>query len=162
MYGTSPVSKTLPFDNSANGFSAKNAQAAIEESRATAEGKVRFAVQLVQNGSLTNAQRVGYDALLPNSPVIVPRNCILREITFSNSATNADARFDIYVRAVPAATNATTGATLLQQWTLTNALSAVLSGMAHTFTAGQELLIVFIDTGDNPSDAVLTCFFQVS
>lgn len=161
-FRTSPVAITVPFDNATNGFAASEVQTAIEEAKATAEGKARFSIQLVNNGTLANNQRFGYDSLLPNAPIVVPRNCILRELTFSNAAANSDARFDIYRRSIPATTNATTGATLLQQWTITNQISGILSGMNHSFNAGEELLIIFVDTGDNPTDAVMAAFFQVS
>lgn len=151
-----------PFDNSSNGFLATDTQTAIEEAKLTG-GIQRFTINLMHNSTLTNNQRVGVSEVLPNTPIIVPKNCFLKEITFSNAATTSDARFDIYRRPTPLATNTPGGtATLLQQWTVTNSLTAILTGMTHTFTAGQELLIIFIDTGDNPTDVSMICFFQAT
>jgi hypothetical protein len=161
-FRTSQVARSTPFDNTGNGFTSTEVQGAIVEARDTASGKVRFAIPLINNSTLSNNQRIGYSELLPSTPVIVPRACILRELTFTNQSATADGRIDIYRRGTPASTNATTGATLLQQWTFTNALSAVLSGMAHSFAAGEEILLIYIDTGDNPSDACVTAFFEVS
>lgn len=154
------LASQTPFDNTGNGFVSTQVQDAIVEAK-TAGNAQRFSIPFIHNGVLTNAQRVGYSDALPNSPVVIPKDSTLKEITFSNSAANADARFDIYRRPTPSA-SATPGGTavLLQQWTLTNALSGVLSGMNHFFSAGEELLIVFIDTGDNPSDAAMIVFLQ--
>jgi hypothetical protein len=151
-----------PFDNSTNGFVATDTQTAIEEAKLTG-GVQRFTISLLHNSSLTNGQRMGFSEVLPNTPVILPKNAQLKELTFSNNSTVADARFDIYRRPTPLATNVPGGtATLLQQWTITNSLTAILTGMSHAFTAGQELLIVFVDTGDNPSDVSMICFFQAT
>jgi len=149
-----------PFDNTSNGFLATDTQSAIEEAANSAAAQ-RFTIALENNSSLSNNQRVGSSALLPNTPIVIPKDSVLKEITFANDSANADARFDIYRRPTPLS-SATPGgtATLLQQWTITNSLTGVLSGMSHAFTAGQELLIIFIDTGDNPSDVSMNCFFQ--
>lgn len=154
------LASQTPFDNTSNGFVSTDVQAAIVEAK-LAGSTQRFTIQLLNNGNMTNNQRFGYDALLPNTPVIVPKNCILRELAFANQAATTDARFNIYRRSPPAS-SPTPGvtATLLQQWTITNSLTALLSGLSYIFLAGQELLIVFVDTGDNPADASMTCFFE--
>lgn len=156
------LAQQTPFDNTANGFVSTNVQDAIVEAKNTANAQ-RFTIQLLNNGSMNNNQRFGYDALLPNTPVIIPKNCVLRELTFANQDSVADARFDIYRRATPSS-SATPGgtATLLQQWSITNSLTAILSGLSYSFTAGQELLIIFVDTGDNPADASMSCFFEAT
>ena len=150
------------FSNSGNGFVSTDVQNAIVEARDTASGKVRYTIQLIMNGSVSNGSRIAYSELLPTTPVIIPKNSILREITFSNQNTTTDAQFDIYRRAVPASTNGTGGATFLQSWVLTNQLSSVLSGLNYSFTAGQEILIRLTDTGDNPSDLAMALFFEVT
>ena len=43
-HGSTPVARQVPFDNSTNGFTAIDVQAAIEEAKNTAEGKARYAV----------------------------------------------------------------------------------------------------------------------
>ncbi len=156
------LAQQTPFDNSSNGFIATEVQTAIEEAKLTG-GTQRFSITFINNGTLTNNQRVGYSDALPTTPVIIPKNAILKEITFANSGTNADARFDIYRRPTPLA-SATPGGTavLLQQWTITNSLTGLLSGLNFSFSAGQEILIVFIDTGDNPTDTAMMLFFQAT
>lgn len=156
------VAQSVPFNNDSNGFTATDAQSAIEEAKATG-GSQRFTIQLLNNGSMSNNQRFGYDALLPNTPVVVPKDCILRELVFSNQSATADARFDIYQRSPPISSSTPGGtATLLQQWVITNKQSDVLTGLNYSFTAGQEILIRFIDTGDNPADAAMGCFFEAT
>ena len=151
-----------PFDNSMNGFIASDTQTAIEEAKNTG-GVQRFSINFLHNSTLGNGQRMGFSNLLPNTPVIIPKGSLLKEITFSNDRANADARFDIYRRPIPLTTNVPgVTATLLQQWTLTNTLAAVLSNMNHDFTGGQELLIIFNSTGVNPADVSMICFFQAT
>lgn len=156
------LAQQTPFDNTSNGFVSTQVQAAIEEAKLTG-GTQRFSITFINNGTLTNNQRVGYSEAFPTTPVIVPKNAVLKEITFANSAANSDARFDIYRRPTPLA-SATPGGTavLLQQWTLTNALTGLLSNLNFAFSAGEEILIVFIDTGDNPSDSAMMLFFQAT
>lgn len=144
-----------------SGFVSTNVQNAIVEARDTASGKVRYSIQLIMNGTVGAGARIAYSELLPNSPVIIPKNSILREITFSNNSATTDAQFDIYRRVTPATTNAITGATFLQSWSFTNQLSSVLSGLNYTFNVGEEILIRLTDTGDNPNDLAMCVFFEV-
>lgn len=151
------VAAETPFNNAGNGFVATNAQAAIEEARNTATGISRFTINLINNASMSNGQRFGYSELLPNSPVIIPRTCTLKEIAFSNGSASTDAQFRIYSRTPQ--TSPTPSGTLLYTWNLTNTLTATLTGLTLNFTAGQEVLVNFVDTGNNPNDAVMTLFF---
>lgn len=154
------LAQQTPFDNSTNGFLATEVQTAIEEAKLTG-GVQRFSITSINNGTLTNNQRVGYSESLPNTPIVIPKASILKEITFANSATNADARFDIYRRPTPLSSPTPGGtAVLLQQWTITNSLTGLLTGLNFSFSAGEEILMVFIDTGDNPTDAAVMFFFQ--
>lgn len=166
---TTPVALSTPFEplrnpdyNSQIGtLTAENVQDAIEEVYNTAPGlQARFTIALLNNSSMTNGQRVGYSELLPNVPVILPRKCRLKEITFSNANTTTDAKFKIYVRTPPLATPTPGGtATLLYTWNITNSLTSVLTGLNLLFLAGNEILITFTDTGDNPSDSAMILFF---
>jgi hypothetical protein len=148
-----------PFSNSGNGFIADDVQEAIEEVR-TFAALQRYNIISVNNGRLSNLQRMGYSEILPNTPVIVPKNCTLKEITYSNSDITADAQFDIYRRSPPLDTPVPGGtATLLQTWNITNVIAEVLSGMVYLFNAGDEILIVYTDAGTKPLDCVLVIFF---
>lgn len=163
---TTPVAVSTPFEpqrnpdytGQASVITAQNVQDAIEEVYQNAPGKqARFTLTLLNNSTLSNGQRFGYSELLPNVPVIVPRKCRLKEITFSNQNATTDAQFRIYAR-TPTASPTPSG-TLLYTWNLTNSLSAFLTGLDLLFQAGQEVLINFVDTGDNPSDAAMVLFF---
>lgn len=166
---TTPVAVSTPFEplrnpdstGQASIITSQNVQDAIEEVFQNAPGKqARFTLALLNNSSLGNNQRVGYSELLPNVPVVLPRKCRLKEITFSNASANADATFRIYKRSPPIS-SATPGgtATLLHTWTFNNSLSAFQTGLDLLFLAGEEILIVFIDIGDNPSDVAMVLFF---
>lgn len=150
-----------PFSNVGNGFFADDVQEAIEEAKNTAQEQ-RFSLTLIHNSSLTNNQRMGYSEQLPLTPIVLAKNSILKEITYSNSSSIADAIFNIYIRPVPLSTNVPgVTATLLQTWTLTNALSSNLIGLSHAFSAGNEFLITYNDNGQAPSDTALVCFFLI-
>lgn len=163
---TTPVATSVPFEPQRNPdytgqasiITAQNCQDAIEEVFQNAPGKqARFTLSLLNNNSMTNGQRFGYSELLPNVPVILPRKCRLKEITFSNANATTDARFRIYAR-TPTASPTPSG-TLLYTWNITNSLSSVVTGLDLLFQAGQEVLINFVDTGRNPSDAAMVLFF---
>lgn len=166
---TTPVAVSTPFEpqrnpdytGQASVITAQNVQDAIEEVFQNAPGKqARFTLALLNNGTMTNGQRFGYSELLPLVPVILPRKCRLKEITFSNANATTDARFEIYRRTPPTGSSTPGGtATLLYTWNLTNSLSAFLTGLDLLFQAGNEILVRFVDTGDNPNDAAMILFF---
>ena len=148
-----------PFSNLGNGFVADDVQEAIEEVR-TFAALQRYNIVSVNNNRLSNGQRMGYSEILPDTPIIVPKNCTLKEITYSNSDITADAKFEIYIRTPPLSTPVPGGtATLLQTWNITNVIAEVLSGMAYPFNAGDEILIVYTDVGTKPLDCALVIFF---
>lgn len=157
------VARSVPFDNSTNGFTSTEVQSAIEEAKNTAISKVRFTITLINNSSLTNNQRFGISELLPNAPVILPINCTLREAAFANNSAAADAQF-VFVRRTTPNTSAgvVAGDVTVYTWNLTNSLTAVVSGINATFSAGNECLVRFVDTGDNPSDAYMILTFEVT
>lgn len=159
----SPVARSIPFDNASNSFTASEVQAAIEEARDTAISKVRFTITLTNNGSLSNNQRFGINELLPNAPVIVPVACTLREAAFSNNSAIADAQFVFVKRTTPNTSAGTVaGDTTVYTWNITNALTATVSGINAVLSAGNEILVRFVDTGNNPSDAYMILTFEVT
>lgn len=157
------VARSVPFDNATNGFTATEVQAAIEEAKATAISKVRFTITLINNSSMTNNQRFGISELLPNVPVILPIACTLREAAFANNSAVADAQF-VFVRRTTPATSAGVlgGDVTVYTWNITNSLTSVASGINAAFAAGNECLVRFVDTGDNPSDAYMILTFEVT
>lgn len=163
---TTPVAISVPFlpqrnpdfNGLAGTITAENVQDAIEQVYNNAPGRqARFTLTLLNNSTMSNGQRFSYSELLPNVPVVVPRACRLREIAFSNNNAAADAQFRIYAR-TPTSSPTPSG-TLLYTWNLTDVLTATLTGIDLAFAAGQEVLINFVDTGTNPSDAAMILFF---
>ncbi|MEO5348884.1 MAG: hypothetical protein H7836_04485 [Magnetococcus sp. YQC-3] len=147
------------FDNSTNGFTATNEQAAIEEARNTAVGKARFAMAFVANGVLGNNTWLGFSELVPSNttPLIIPVACTLKELAFSFAGANVDGQMKIFKNGLVNPTN------VVYTMTLTNANTYKLdTGVNVNLVAGDRLSAQWIDTGDNPNDGCLQWFFQTS
>jgi hypothetical protein len=162
---TTPVAKSVPFEPERNPdfngqvgvLTANNTQDAIEEVYNNAPGKqARFALTLLNNSSLSNGQRFTYSELLPNTQIILPRKCRLKEITFSNATAAADWSFEF--RNYTAASNYTTFTSLFT-WSAIDTQQAFRSDRNDLFQAGDEIRVIFTDTGTNPSDAAMVLFF---
>lgn len=167
---TTPVAQSVPFEQQRNPdyaeqasiITAQNCQDAIEEVFHNAPGKqARFTITLLNTGIMNNGQRFGYSASMSSVPVILPRKCRLKEITFSNSNASANARFRIYARTPT--TSQTPSGTLLYTWDLSSTLATSLTGLDLLFTAGQEILVNFVNPGGLlspvPIDAAMVLFF---
>lgn len=153
------------FDNSTNGFSSNNTQEAIEESIEIAIEKTRFSIVCTFNGTVGNNTWLGYNELLPgnNVPIIIPKNCILKEITFSYTNTQLlgiptgsnliDGRFDLYKNSL---TVVSTNVQFTNQASPRLVTEVNLSLLAGDFIVGR-----WIDQGDNPSDLAIVYFFEV-
>ena len=88
VYST-PVSKSVPFDNATNGFVSTDAQSAIEEAKQSAEGFPRAGIRSTYNGTVSANQWLGPSELLPNTPLLVaPVTLKINEITWSNQTAN--------------------------------------------------------------------------
>lgn len=164
---TTPVAVSVPFEPNRNpqyggnpgpsGLNSTDVQSAIEETKSFAANITRFTLTLLNNGTLSNGQRFTYSELLPNTQVILPRACVLKELTFANSSANADWSFE--VRRYTAASGYTSFTSLFT-WTGTNTRVAFRSDRNDAFSAGDEIRIIFTDTGDNPRDSSMVLFFQ--
>ena len=76
------------FNNSTNGFTATNVQAAIEESKSTAEGKARFVVICGYGGQGKGQYFEFFKGLDSNqNPFIVSKASNIKEVSMSFSAT---------------------------------------------------------------------------
>lgn len=166
---TTPVAESTPFEPERNPdyngevgtIESENVQDAIEEVFFNAPGKqARFTLILTENGNLQDGQRFGYNELVTNTPVILPRKCRLKEVSYANDRSNADALFEFY-RRNPPETSSTPGpnATLEHTWNFTNLLTGSQTGLDILFEAGDEILVRFTDTGQNPRDSVMVLFF---
>jgi hypothetical protein len=91
LVSTSPVSRTIPFDNATNGFVSTEAQSAIEEARNTAEGLPRSGLPLTTNGTISTGNWITYTELLADPRILFPSKLSIKEITWINSNKNLGA-----------------------------------------------------------------------
>lgn len=145
-----PVAEEIPFDNGTNGFTSENAQAAIEEAKATAEGFPRAGIRSSYNGTLGNNDWLGPNELLSNTALLVaPVKLRLNEITWANQ--NANVAFRIEFRTV-----SKTG-TIFYTLTVTspNSGSGYVSGVNFDLNPGDTVWAQYKDDGTNMADADL-------
>lgn len=150
-----PVAEGIPFDNSTNGFTADNTQAAIEEAKQTAEGFPRATIGSIQNGTVGNNDWLGPNELTPNTPLVVfPVSTKINEITWSNQ--NDDVRFEIEFRR--GSKTGTIFYTLIVN--STNSGFGYVSGLSFVFSPGEAIYAQYKDTGQNCSDFNLLLWFS--
>jgi hypothetical protein len=143
----SEVARSVPFDNSTNGFTASNVQTAIEEAKLSAEGFPRAGIRSCYNSTVGASTWLGPSELLPNTPLLVaPVNLKINEISWSNQITNV--QFRIQFRTV-----SRTG-TIFYTLTVTspNNGSGFVSGINFTLPAGTQVHAQYLDDGTNCSD----------
>lgn len=144
----------------ASDIESSDVQNAIEEVFQNAPGKLaRFTVGLLNNSTLTNGQRFTRSELLPNTQVLVPYKCELKAIAFSCSNANADWQFNFYK--YTKVSGYVTG-TLLFSRSAVNQNTYTENGLSYSFDEGDEIRVIFIDTGNNPSDASMDLYFQIA
>ena len=85
---STPVAKSTPFDNTTNGFTASDTQAAIEEAKQNAEGFPRAGIPLTANGTVGDLAWITYTELLANPRILFPVKIALKEFTWVNSNVN--------------------------------------------------------------------------
>lgn len=142
-----PVAGAVPFDNATNGFTATDAQAAIEEAKQNAEGFPRAGVRSTYNGTVGANAWLGPTELHPNTPLLVaPVTLKLNEISWSNQNTNV--QFRIQFRTV-----SKTG-TIFYTLTVvsTNPGYGFASGINFTLNPGDTIWAQYLDDGTNCSD----------
>ena len=141
------VAASLPFDNSTNGFTADETQAAIEEAKQNAEGFPRAGIRSCYNGTIGNNDWLGPSELLPNTPLLVaPVALKIQEITWSNATINV--QFHIEFRTV-----SKTG-TIFHTLTVvsTNPGYGYVTGVNFTLNPGDVVYAQYKDDGTNCSD----------
>ena len=149
---TFPVAEALPFDNSTNGFTSENTQAAIEEVLLQANAAV-YTLPLVYNGTLSSDIFISYSNLTPNSPIVVPIASLFVGFTFSNSNTTPD--YTIEFRK-----NTTVGTPFYSVSKTSIQYFAQTLPTPQLFTAGDIISVKYVDDGQNSNDAVWTLAFR--
>lgn len=123
---SSQVAKSVPFDNSTNGFTAGDVQAAIEEAKSSTPKRSFFA-EILYSGAMSNASwfnRHGnhtsgsYSGWPSGWPFVVPFGCALTRVLIGLSGASFDYRSssgNIYIQlaAYTHAYNGTTQAMLI-------------------------------------------------
>lgn len=152
-----PVADQVPFDNENNTFTSETTQEAIEEARETAAGFPRAGLSLVQNGTMGDGDLVSYSNLTPQTPIVFPVNTQLNEITFSNNRNSVECDLEIW--------DGGTGGTLIK--TVNISTGAGVSTQAVdlnidniTFSAGDEIQLVYKDQGTNARDMVVVLWIS--
>jgi len=147
------VAGSTPFDNSTNGFTADDVQAAIEEVESLAS-PLRVPITLVYNGTLSNGDFIGYSNLLPGdaTPIIIPISGSFVGFTWSNKVTGADFALEFRL--------GSTTATPFFTWTVTNTQIAEVAVPAEAVTAGGTMYVKYLDQGQNAQDATIVLLFR--
>lgn len=151
----SEVARSIPFDNSGNGFVSEDAQAAIEEAKNTSQGFPRSGISVTHNGTVSNNTWLGPTELLPNTPAAVfPVKTQINEITWANQ--NINVQFRIQLRRV-----SKTG-TIFYTLTVTspNPGSGFVSGLNFNFNPGEVVYMQYLDDGNNMADANVTLWIS--
>jgi len=150
MVQITQVAKSIPFDNSTNGFTSDETQSAIEEAKQNAEGFPRSGCRSVYNGIISNNQWLGPTELLSNTPLaIFPVSTKLNEITWSNRNTGVSFDINFYK-------NGQLAGNLFYTLSVRNGtIAGYVSGLSYTFSPGDIVWAQYIDQGTNLSDADL-------
>jgi len=144
---TNPVSKSVPFDNSTNGFTATDAQAAIEEAKTTALGTPRFCRTCVMNGTVSGGNYITPSELTPNRETFYATfTGYIEEISFSFDNLSADFDIEIYK-------NGKLAGNLISTLQIRNQNNRVLfSNQNISFVSGDYFYFKYIDQGTNAAD----------
>jgi hypothetical protein len=93
-YFKSPVARSIPFDNSINGWIAIECQSAIEEARSESFGNDIDTKQFGKQGTISDSYLLTLNNIDSySSPDFLAYNCLLRKLSFANS--NNAGPFDI-------------------------------------------------------------------
>jgi hypothetical protein len=125
-----PDAVRIQFDNATNGFTATNAQAAIEEAKTSAPGtQARYAIIFAFDGNASTGRWLEQYKSVPsnNSPFVLANATVIRGLSLS-CAANATSVVGLYRSGVQIAT-----------LTITAARTAFNGGLNISATAGQTL-----------------------
>jgi hypothetical protein len=149
----SQVARAIPFDNTGNGFTATECQAAIVE----ASRKARASITTTFDGNIGNNQWLGYTHLIPGDtvPIRIPWNCTLLEITMSWVGAAVDGSFVLYKNGIGPGN-------IINTQVFTNQNGGANLTPNLSFVAGDLLRGRWVDSGDNPSDLAIVYFFLLT
>lgn len=155
-----PVEKMLVAEivefTSTSGLTSDEVKGALDELN-TNKTNARCTITLTNNSTVTNNQWVGYTELIPSdtTPIVLPWNCKLTEISASFNATSVDGDLVFYKNGILVGN-------IIKTWNFSNVNNhAYLVSQTDTFVAGDLLRLRWTDNGTNPSDMVICLFFEV-
>lgn len=157
----SEVARSVPFDNSTNGFIATSTQTAIEEAQISAAGKLFYSI--FSSTGNTSDKFIGYGngATTSNTvPLILPFAGNLVGATFSNQNNNVDADYQVFKNGVLAGN-------LTYTWQVRNNRSAWITNInVGGFLQGDRVSLYhkkFTGTGGSTAqNPVLMLIFSIN
>lgn len=139
IYST-PVAKSVPFDNSTNLFASSDVQSAIEEAKQNAEGFPRAGLSLTYNGTVGNGAWITYSELLSGPRILFPVKIRLKELTWVNTNINLGAFTFVFYKNGQAAGNIVFTYTPTAAG-LVNGYGYYIFATAFDFAAGDSLFV---------------------
>jgi hypothetical protein len=152
-----PVAQSVPFDNGTNGFTANNTQGAIEEAKSSAIAKCRFTIVCTFDGTIANNQWLSYSHFHPGNlvPIILPLNCILREVAVSFDQTGVTGQINLYK-------NGVTFTDIIGNLSFSNNNNTkIFTGLNYEFSQGDTLRGRWQSGGTNLRDTAIVYYFEV-
>jgi hypothetical protein len=154
---TFPVAEAVPFDGTEatpTPFVAENVKDGIIEARNSAPGKARVTIPCIHNGTLSNGFWIGYSELVSSdtTPIVIPWNSRLKEVSFSANRNSMDGQMDFYV-------NGTSVGDIVYSESFVNVNRVKVFLPDFALSANDLLRMRWVDNGQNPRDMALMLFF---
>lgn len=115
----------------------------------------RASMTLSHNGVVGNGDWIGYTQSITSNdtPILIPWDSRLEDITFSNSRTSVDGTMSFFKNG---------SLTSFFDWTFTNVnKTQFVNSQGETFASGDTLEIQWSDSGQNPNDMGLVLWFTL-
>lgn len=95
---TSPVARSVPFDNSTNGYTSTNVQAAIEESAAVTASKSRYVLLCSYGGNASTGRYLEFFPAQASStaPIYLEQSTNIYNVTLQTTAMSATCTMSVY------------------------------------------------------------------
>jgi hypothetical protein len=129
----SQVASSTPFNNSTNGFTAIDVQAAIEEVNNNASSKGRYVICAGFDGNASSGRFLEFNSNVDSDKAgyVVVRNCILREISL---VCESNATFTVTIQKRSGPTTVTTAS-------LTSSRAGITTGLSAAMSANDEIQV---------------------
>ena len=140
------LAEDVPYDNTDSTLDSTNVNDAIDELDAEKTSIIaRAKREFIHNGSVSNNEWFGRSELIPSdeTPLGIPWDCTLTEITFSNKDTSVEGQILLYINGVLAGTYTVN----------TGTKKTAYFYPSLSLNAEDELSAQWNDQGTNPSDA---------